>query len=286
MGVSAADAQSGQKQRAKPPAEQSFRDCPTCPVMVKVPAGEFVMGSPATEPRRGDDEGPQRRVTFAKPFAIGKYEVTFAEWDTCVAKGGCRHKPTDDKFGRGKKPVINVSYDDAQEFVAWLARTTGKPYRLPTEAEWEYAARASTDPDAPSKPFSTGDTINTSQANHDGNFTYNGGRGSIYRQTTVDVGSLRRNAFGLHEMHGNVFEWVEDCYKPDYRDAPVDGSAVSTPDCALRIVRGGAWNYYPWKLRSAYRYATPGNVRLNNIGLRVALTLPNVEQAQSVEKGN
>ena len=117
---------------------------PACPEMVVVPAGEFMMGSPESEKGRGKDEGPQHKVTFAQPFAVGKFEVTFAQWDACTAEGGCTHKPGDETWGRGQRPVINVSWDDARQFVAWLAKKTGKPYRLLTEAEWEYAARAQT----------------------------------------------------------------------------------------------------------------------------------------------
>lgn len=239
--------------------------------MVTLPAGEFLMGSPDSEPRRNPDEGPQHRVVIAQPFAIAKFEVSFAEWDQCVARGGCSHKPSDEGWGRGKHPVVNIAWSDAQQYVKWLAATTGRPYRLPTEAEWEYASRGVTAA-AAAPPFSTGATIGYKQANYDANFVYGPGRIGVYRQKTVEVGSLARNAFGLHEMHGNVWEWVQDCYKPDYQGAPSDGSAVSSPDCKLRILRGGAWNYYPWALRSAYRYATPGDVRLNNVGLRVALT--------------
>jgi formylglycine-generating enzyme required for sulfatase activity len=241
--------------------------------MVPLPAGEFMMGSPESETRRSPDEGPQRRVSFSQPFAISKYEVTFVEWDACVAKRACSHKPPDEGWGRGRRPVVNVSWRDAKEFVSWLASSTGKPYRLPTEAEWEYAARGVTSTAAAHPPFSTGATINYKQANFDANFVYGPGRIGIYRQKTLDVGSMPRNAFGLHDMHGNVWEWVQDCYKPSYRDAPADGSAVSSTDCRLRILRGGAWNYYPWALRAAYRYATPGEVRLNNVGLRVARPL-------------
>ena len=267
-----ADAQSRRAPRAAA-ADPSFLDCPSCPLMVPVPTGEFMMGSPEGEPRRNVDEGPQHRVQIARPFALSKYEVTFAEWDACVAKGGCAHKPSDEGWGRGRRPVINVSHADAEQYVAWLARTTGKPYRLATEAEWEYAARGSTAATAQTPPFATGGTIGWKQANYDANFVYGTGRIGIYRQRTMDVGSLPRNGFGLHDMHGNVWEWVSDCYKPDYRNAPADGSAVETPGCKLRILRGGAWNYYPWMLRSAARYATPGDVRLNNAGLRVALSL-------------
>ncbi len=231
------------------------------------------MGSPDTEKGRGKDEGPQRKVVIEKPFAIGKTEVTFAEWDACASQGGCQHKPADEGWGRGKQPVLNVSWSDANQYVAWLTKRTGKAYRLPTEAEWEYAARGATKITETPAPFSTGPTITYKQANFDANFIYGTGRIGIYRQKAVPAGSLPANAFGLHEMHGNVWEWVQDCYKPDYQDAPVDGSAVTASDCQLRILRGGAWNYYPWMLRSAYRYATSGDVRLNNAGLRVARDL-------------
>jgi formylglycine-generating enzyme required for sulfatase activity len=261
-----------QRKQTEDPGRRAFRDCPRCPEMVVVPAGEFLMGSPESEPGRGRNEGPQRKVTMPS-FAIGKYEVTFAEWDACVAEGGCSHKPGDETWGRGRRPAINVSWDDAREFVAWLARKTGKPYRLPTEAEWEYAARAVTDADAPHPPFSTGSTINYKQANYDANFVYADGKQGIFRQKTIEVGRFPRNAFGLYDMHGNVWEWVEDCYKDSYRGAPTDGSAVVARDCALRILRGGSWNYFPQLLRSAYRYATASEVRLDMVGLRVARSL-------------
>lgn len=270
----------------KASAKQSFRDCSSCPLMVTLPAGEFMMGSPGAEIGRSPDEGPQRRVTIARPFAIGKYEVTFAEWDACVAKGGCKHKPSDQGWGRGTKPVINVSWDDAQQYVTWLSATTGKPYRLPSEAEWEYAARGVTVASAPSKPFWTGDTIGYKQANYDANFVYGPGKIGVYRQKTVDAGSLPRNAFGLHEMSGNVWEWVADCYEPSYGNAPGDGAPVLAGNCNFRVLRGGAWNYYPWTLRSAARHATAGDLRLNNAGLRVALTLPDATYSQSASKEN
>ncbi len=271
--ASLAEAQPKRAPRAAAAADPSFRDCPTCPLMVPLPTGEFMMGSPESEPRRNADEGPRRRVQITRPFALSKYEVTFAEWDACVTKGGCTHKPSDEGWGRGRHPVINVSHADALEYVAWLARTTGKPYRLATEAEWEYAARGPASATAQASPFATGTTIGWKQANYDANFVYGTGRIGIYRQRTTEAGSLPRNGFGLHEMHGNVWEWVADCYQPSYRDAPSDGSAVTSPGCKLRVLRGGAWNYYPWMLRSAARYATPGDVRLNNAGLRVALSL-------------
>lgn len=271
--LASAAAAKDQHAAAESASAHSFRDCPQCPEMVTVPAGEFLMGSPESERGRGKDEGPQHRVAFAKPFAAGKFEVTFAEWDVCVAESGCTQKPGDESWGRGRHPVINVSWHDATQYTAWLSNKTGKDYRLLSEAEWEYAARGVTKATEPSMPFSTGATINYRQANYDANFTYNSGPPGLYRQKTVDVGSLPRNAFGLHEMHGNVWEWVQDCYKPSYEGAPADGSPVTSGDCSLHILRGGAWNYYPRLLRSAYRYATAPEVRLNNAGFRVARAL-------------
>jgi formylglycine-generating enzyme required for sulfatase activity len=231
------------------------------------------MGSPETERGRDKNEGPQRKVAITS-FAIGKHEVTFAQWDACVAENGCTHKAGDEGWGRGTRPVINVSWHDATAFVAWLTRKTGKSYRLPTEAEWEYAARGVTRADAPYQPFGTGATINYQQANYDANFKYGeGGQPGIFRQKTVTVGTFRRNAFGLHDMHGNVWEWVQDCYRDSYEGAPTDGSAVVVPDCGLRVLRGGAWNYHPQLLRSAYRYATTPDVRLDIAGFRVACSL-------------
>jgi formylglycine-generating enzyme required for sulfatase activity len=254
-------------------AAGTFRDCATCPEMVVLPAGEFMMGSPESELGRDSNEGPQRKVVIDRPFAVGKFEVTFAQWDACAAEGGCKHKPGDEGWGRGKRPVINVSWHDAMQYVAWLSSKTGKAYRLPTEAEWEYAARGVTKATDPHAPFATGATINYKQANYDANFRYGEGKQGVYRQKTLEVGALPKNAFGLHEMHGNVWEWVQDCYKESYKDAPADGSAVTSGDCRLRILRGGSWNYYPKLLRSAYRYATAPDVRLDMAGFRIARSL-------------
>ena len=253
-----------------------IRDCPNCPEMVVVPAGEFMMGSPQSERGRNPDEGPQRKVVFAQPFAVGRHEVTFAQWDACVAENGCTHKPDDNDLGprpAGRSSTCPGTTPSSTS--AWLAKKTGKPYRLLTEAEWEYAARGTTKATAAQPPFSTGPTINISQANYDGNFIYGvGARPGIYRQKTMDVGSFKPNAFGVYDMHGNVWEWVEDCYKDSYAGAPTDGSAVTARDCTLNILRGGAWNYYPQLLRSAYRYASAPGVRTENAGFRVARSMP------------
>jgi formylglycine-generating enzyme required for sulfatase activity len=259
--------------KGAPDGPGRVRDCSSCPEMVVVPAGEFLMGSPEAERGRGRDEGPQHAVVIAQPFAVGKYEVTFSEWDACVADRGCSYSPSDEGWGRGKRPVINVSFHDVKQYTDWLSRKTGKDYRLLTEAEWEYAARGQTKASEPSNPFFTGATIGYRQANYDANFTYGSGAQGEYRQKTTDVGSFPKNAFGLHDMHGNVWEWVQDCYRPSYEGAPADGSAVLFSGCELHILRGGAWNYLPRLLRSAYRYATAPEVRLNNFGFRVARSL-------------
>ena len=237
--------------------------------MVVVPAGSYLMGSPSSEERRFDHEGPVHRVTISEPFAVGVHEVTFDEWGACVSAGGCGgYRPDDQGWGRGRRPVINVSWEDAQRFVEWLREETGEPYRLLSEAEWEYVARAGT-----STPFHTGRTISTSQANYDGNYTYGNGRKGEYRERTVPVGSFGANAFGLHDVHGNVWEWVQDCWNDSYRGAPSDGSAWERGDCSRRVVRGGSWLSEPWYLRSADRFGFDSGSRGYKLGFRVARRL-------------
>ena len=259
---------STQEHRNRKPGD-TFRDCPECPEMVVIPAGSFVMGSPANEPGRYLDEGPRHRVTIRREFAFGRYEVTFAEWDTCVHAGGCRNRPRDNGWGRGNRPAINVSWDEAQEYARWLSRKTGHAYRLSSEAEWEYAARAGT-----TTAFHFGDRISPAQANYDGNFSYDDGPKGIYRKQTVAVGSFPANAFGLHDLHGNVSEWVEDCWSDSYLGGPSDGSAWTTKICARRVLRGGSWNYGPGGLRAANRYGNFSVGRGVNTGFRIARTLP------------
>ncbi len=246
--------------------EVLLRDCPQCPELVVVPAGTFKMGSPASEEGRDDDEGPQHRVTIAKPFAVGKYEVTFAEWDTCLRAGDCAHNPDDQGWGRGNRPVIDVSWRDVQQYLAWLSRKTGKPYRLLSESEWEYAARAET-----SGPFHFGDMISIDQANYGAMYSND----NAYRGRTVAVGSFPANNFGLHDMHGNVREWVEDCGHSSYVGAPSDGDAwTGSGDCDQRVVRDGSWNDSMGWLRSAARNLhTYARNRHDEIGFRVARTL-------------
>ena len=244
-----------------------FEDCGDCPKMVVVPAGSFMMGSPPSEFGRSDDEGPQRRVTIPRAFAVGKFEVTFAEWDACITAGGCKHPPKN-SWGRGRRPVINVTWGDAKIYVSWLSRKTGKAYRLLSEAEWEYAARAGT-----MTPFSTGWTITTDQANFDGTKTYNGSRKGVYRKQTTAVGMFSANGFGLQDMHGNVWEWVEDCYHKNHTGAPTDGSSWISGNCNSRVFRGGSWYDNPWHLRSANRNKIYTEFRNSFVGFRVARTL-------------
>jgi formylglycine-generating enzyme required for sulfatase activity len=223
--------------------------------MVEFPVGRFMMGS-----ADGDaDDRPRHEVLIQRPVAVGKFEVTFAEWEVCAADGGClkNKSPSDEGWGKARRPVINVSWNDAKEYLTWLSRKTGKPYRLLSEAEWEYAARAGT-----STKYAFGDSIDKQQAR------FSDGKPGVGQ--TVEVGSFAANAWGLHDMHGNVWEWVEDCYVPSYLEAPSDGSARTIPGCSSRVLRGGSWDYDPRDLRSAVRYKLPLAYRVDEIGFRVA----------------
>ena len=242
-----------------------FKECEQCPEMIVVPAGTFMMGSPASEKGRNADEGPQRSVTIGKPFAVGRFAVTFDEWDACVADQGCNgYKPSDHGWGRARRPVINVSWDDAKAYVAWLARKTGKSYRLLSEAEREYVTRAGT-----TTPFWWGASISTSQAN------YNDGSRDENRQKTVPVDTFQPNAWGLFQVHGNVYDWVEDCYHDSYTGAPSGGSAWVNGDCSRRVLRGGSWAMIsnPEDLRAASRLKFTSDSRGTVMGFRVGRTL-------------
>jgi formylglycine-generating enzyme required for sulfatase activity len=190
--------------------------------------------------------------------------VTFADWDACVSVGGCAQegRASDAGWGRGRQPVIYVSWDDAQAYVAWLSKMTGKAYRLLTEAEWEYAARAGT-----TTAYFWGDEIGKNNANC-------GGCGSQWDgRQTAPAGSFAPNAFGLYDMLGKVFEWVEDCSHDNYNGAPTDGSAWTAGDCKSRVVRGGSWGINPQYLRAAYRDGVTTGARLSSLGFRVGRTL-------------
>jgi formylglycine-generating enzyme required for sulfatase activity len=243
----------------KPGSGQSFKDCQDCPEMVIAPPGSFMMGSP--EPERGKFERPQRMVRIAKPFAVGRFAVTFAEWDVCVEAGGCGgYKPKDEGWGRNDRPVINVSWDDAKAYVAWLSKKTGMTYRLLSEAEREYAARAGT-----TTYFWWGSSITPNQANYSGSLQD--------RQKTLPVKSFRPNPWGLYQVHGNVWEWVEDCWHGSFDGAPPDGSVWTSGDCRNRVSRGGSWYIIAEDLRSAIRRRQHTFMRSFDIGFRVARTL-------------
>jgi formylglycine-generating enzyme required for sulfatase activity len=243
-------------------AGQTFRECAgDCPEMVVVPAGEFMMGLPATEKSPFDNESPQHKVTIAKDFAVSKFDVTFADWDACVSVGGCP-QVGDSGFGRGAKPVISVTWDDAQRYVAWLSVMTGKTYRLLTEAEWEYAARAGT-----TTAYYWGDEFRKGFANCDGC----GSRWDL--KETSPVGSFPLNQFGLADMAGNVWQWVQDCYHKDYINAPTDGSEWVGGDCNYHVARGGAWGFEPAYLRSADRGRSTTDLRNFTVGFRLGRTL-------------
>jgi len=196
------------RERALRPNE-SFKECNTCPEMVVVPGGSFTMGSADSEPGRGNDEGPQHRVTLSRQFAVGKYSVTFGEWDSCVADGGCNgYTPSDSGWGRDRRPVINVDWDDAKAYVAWLSKKTGKAYRLLSETEREYVTRA-----GQPTPFWWGSSILPSQANYNARFTYGTDVVGAYLVRTLPIDSFEPNPWGLFQVHGNVWEWFEDCYR-------------------------------------------------------------------------
>lgn len=236
-----------------------FKDCAdVCPEMVVVSAGSFTMGSPPEEAGREPDEGPRHPVALTRPFAVGRYEVTFAEYDACVSDGGCSHAANDQGWGRGRRPVVDVSWNDAQSYVAWLSTKTGHRYQLPSEAEWEYAARAGSD-----TPWHTGAAVLTDDANILNAF-----------RKTVTVGAYPPNRFGLADVHGNVSEWTLDCADTGYIGAPNDGSAAASGDCATRrVTRGGGFDSEPAAVRSASRSTQPQTGRGAGLGFRVTRAL-------------
>jgi formylglycine-generating enzyme required for sulfatase activity len=267
--------------KALPPGTV-FRDCPDCPEMVVIPAGSFMMGSPESETTRegvldqfAECERPQHRVTIGYSLALGKYDVTFAEWGACVADGGCDgYRPADKGWGRGNRPVINVSWEDAESYIAWLNRkvpaspvtvSTGGgegPYRLPSEAEWEYAARAG----AVTARY-WGEAVGSGHANCQG-------CGSRWdNRQTAPVGSFPANGFSLYDMLGNVWQWTADCWNETYNGAPDNGQAWNSGDCTLRALRGASFGYDPRDLRAADRLMPAAGLRHDDFGFRVARTI-------------
>jgi formylglycine-generating enzyme required for sulfatase activity len=279
------------EERALKPKEV-FKECDKCPEMIVVPAGSYTMGSPSNEPEREKNED-QVRVTITRPFAVGRFSVTFDEWDQCVADGGCVSKRgrdeglrgqeceiggvcgtilghDDNGWGRGLRPVINVSWDNVQTYVAWLSRKTGRTYRLLSDAEREYVTRAGT-----TTPFWWGSSITPQQANYVGTYGpyKGGGTKGEYRRQTVPVDTFEPNPWGLYNVHGNVYEWTQDCWNNSNSGNPGDGSARTLGDCASRVLRGGAWIDHPGHLRAAYRMGN-GDYQLSfTVGFRVARTL-------------
>jgi formylglycine-generating enzyme required for sulfatase activity len=238
---------------------QAFRECAEdvhCPDLVVIQHGQFMMGSETGR----ENELPVHLVTLARPLAVGKFEVTFEEWDICVVNGWCAANP--DKFGRGKQPAINISWLDAQDYVRWLSEATGKQYRLLSEAEWEYVARANS-----ATIFPWGDEVGSGHANCQacGN--------DFDNKKTVEVGSFQPNGFGLYDMTGNVWEWCADAAELRYDGAPVDGTARSGKPDSPRILRGGAWNSGPVNVRLTARYAAAPSSRHDDIGFRIARNL-------------
>ena len=256
----------GKKKQLYKPGN-TFKDCDNCPEMVVVPAGKFMMGSPADEPKRHSDEGPQHQVTISRPFAVGKYAVTCGQFEAFI--DDTRYDTSYDWKYPGfsqtdEHPVVCVSWDDVQEYIVWLKRITGKEYRLLSEAEWEYVARAGT-----TTAYHFGNTISRNQANY-----WHDDKSWPEDIGTVAVGSYPANAFGLYDVHGNVWEWVEDCWHNDYTGAPTDGSAwVSDCHSDKRVLRGGGWDSTTWLLRSAVRGRNGARVCFVNHGFRIARTL-------------
>ena len=271
-----------------PPVQRVFFDCEVCPQLVIVPPGPFNMGAPGGEAGRDEDEGPVHQVTISEPFAVGMYEVSFRDWDACTTGGGCGgRRPSDEGWGREDRPVIDVSWNEAQAYVKWLSERTGHSYRLLSEAEWEYAARAG----VVGARYWDKETQGCRYANSaDRTAQFAGVRWSDEWTfascedgfgTTAPVGSFETNGFGLHDMLGNVWEWVEDCWNDRYSRPPDDGTAWKGGDCSRRVVRGGAWNSQPLHIRAAVRDGVRIGVRSNNLGFRVARAVDTLDETSS-----
>jgi formylglycine-generating enzyme required for sulfatase activity len=230
-----------------------FRDCADiCPELVVIPQGGFIMGSDEKA------ESPRVPVTIAKPFAFGRYETTFDEFDACVAAGGCAKKPFDRDWGRGSRPVHTVTLAEIEQYLDWLSKKTGHTYRLPSEAEWEYAARAGTTTD-----YWFGDVMIAGEVNC---------RDCATEWSAVQsapVGSFKPNPWGLYDVHGNLNELVADCWNTTHAGAPTDGSARKDGDCKSRVFKGGAWYYNPRASRSAWRARNDARVASYVFGFRV-----------------
>ena len=236
-----------------------IKDCDACPELSFIPTGTFTMGNDGPH----KFERPAHSVTFDEPFAIAMFETTFDEWQACFDDGACGEKmPDDHHWGMGSRPVINITWAEANTYVAWLSEKTGKTYRLPTEAEWEYAARAGT-----TGEFWWGDQVGKSKAN-----CRDCGVKISHQSEPVD--SFAANPWGLYNVHGNVWEWVQDCWNPTHVGAPTDGTARLEGDCRQRVMRSGSWYYFSKNIRSAWRFKNDGRVKSYGIGFRVLRELP------------
>jgi len=240
--------------------------------MVAIPGGTFLMGSPESEQGQSDRESPQHTVTI-QPFFMGKFSVTQAQWQAVASlpKVNIHLKSDPSDFKGANRPVEQVSWNDAVEFCRRLSKATGREYRLPSEAEWEYACRAGT-----TTPFHFGETITTDLANYNGNYNYGSGSKGQYREQTTDTGSFPANTFGLHDMHGNVWEWCQDTWHENYNGAPTDGSAwvYENANQNRRILRGGSWDGNPGDCRSASRLDYSPDFNDDYIGFRVVCEFP------------
>jgi formylglycine-generating enzyme required for sulfatase activity len=250
-------------ERAKGWRSHAYRDCATCPQMVVIAPGVFLMGSSAIETKFLGPESPRRAVTIEHSLAVGQFAVTFDEWDACVDDRGCNgYRPSDQGWGRGRRPVINVSFSDAKAYIAWLSNKTKRTYRLLSEAEFEFVARAGA-----KTTYPWGDSIGRNNANCSD-------CGSDWdNKEAAPVGSFNPNEFGLYDLAGNVWEWTEDCYTDNYNGAPSDGSAWTEGDCGYRVIRGGSWATNKQSIRSASRAKSAGGAKQPNLGFRIARSL-------------
>lgn len=250
--------------------KDSFKECSDCPEMVVVPAGQFLMGTPSDEADRNVGEDPIHQVTIRRPFAVGRFAISFDEWDACLADGGCSGKRGDDRgFGRGRLPAEGLSFNDVQAYLAWLSKKTGRTYRLPSEAEREYFTRAGT-----TTPFWQGKTIGPQDANYDASIPYGDGPRGLRSDGPKPVDYYSPNPFGLYQVHGNIYEWTQDCYNKRYNeDTPTDGTPWLEGDCSQRMMRGGEWGWSPGIMRSGARNEVSVDTAAGPYGFRVVRDL-------------
>jgi formylglycine-generating enzyme required for sulfatase activity len=238
-------------------AANESKDCPSCPVMIALRAGSFTMGSSTDDP----SEKPPHHVSIGAPFAIGKYDVTVEQWNACVAANACPRLSSENNSVKNA-PARDISWDDAQLYVKWLTKVTGKPYRLPTEAEWEYADRAGT-----TTQYWWGDQMRKGNAN------CKGCGDPWHQEGPENVGAFAPNPYGLYDMNGGVWEWVSDCWHNSYKGAPADGRAWDEPNCDMRVIRGGSWREGADYMLTSTRFKYSGSVRQSQDGVRVAKDL-------------